>query len=412
MSRGPSAHGSWHYRAAQCSTGARALRYLSDALIELVDEGHPVVAGTADLQYSNGLVRFAKRASRPLHPVRHLRAEHGHRGGRARHHRPASLMWRPSRRSSRCSAASRSAWTSPTPALPVRLIGHHAGIALGFYGTSHHATEDLAIMRSIADLTVVAPADGPQLAAAIRATVDCIRSRSTSASGAARNPTSTPTTSSSSSARRSCIAKASDLTLIASGIDACIRRSQAADALRAQGRSVGLIDMHTIKPLDRDAILAAARRTRVLMTVEEHNVLGGLGGAVAEVLADAGCRRALRAPRHRRRIQPDRAADPSLSPLPARRRRHRGGRAGGAGMSRQFLSENPRAGAEQVLPGGHMSPSRKLGLPYVFVRAEAPTCSTPMASEHIDFHCGFGANVLGHCHPAIRQRVAQVGEAP
>src|SRR6185369_3465211 len=56
-------------------------------------------------------------------------------------------------------------------ALPVRLIGHHAGIALGFYGTSHHATEDLAIMRSIADLAVVAPADGVQLAAAIKATV-------------------------------------------------------------------------------------------------------------------------------------------------------------------------------------------------------------------------------------------------
>ena len=56
--------------------------------------------------------------------------------------------------------------------LPVRLIGHHAGITLGFYGTSHHATEDLAIMRRIAGLTVVAPADGPSLAAALRATVD------------------------------------------------------------------------------------------------------------------------------------------------------------------------------------------------------------------------------------------------
>src|SRR4029079_7410662 len=57
-------------------------------------------------------------------------------------------------------------------ALPVRLIGHHAGISLGFYGTSHHATEDLAIMRSISDLTIGAPAHGAQLAAAIRASVD------------------------------------------------------------------------------------------------------------------------------------------------------------------------------------------------------------------------------------------------
>src|SRR4029079_4156873 len=57
-------------------------------------------------------------------------------------------------------------------ALRVRLIGHHAGIALGFYGTSHHATEDLAMMRSIASLPVIAAADGPQLAAAIKATVN------------------------------------------------------------------------------------------------------------------------------------------------------------------------------------------------------------------------------------------------
>src|SRR5262249_43193838 len=56
-------------------------------------------------------------------------------------------------------------------AQPIRLIGHHAGISLGFYGTSHHATEDIGTMRSIADLSIVSPADGPQLSAAIRASV-------------------------------------------------------------------------------------------------------------------------------------------------------------------------------------------------------------------------------------------------
>jgi transketolase len=63
---------------------------------------------------------------------------------------------------------------------------------------------------------------------------------------------------------------------------------EAARALNAQGRSVGVIDMASIKPIDRDAILAAAARTRKMMTVEEHNVLGGLGAAVAEVLTDEG----------------------------------------------------------------------------------------------------------------------------
>ena len=62
----------------------------------------------------------------------------------------------------------------------------------------------------------------------------------------------------------------------------------AAEPLRAEGLAVGVIDMHTIKPLDAEAILAAASGTGLLMTVEEHNVLGGLGGAVAEVLTEAG----------------------------------------------------------------------------------------------------------------------------
>lgn len=66
--------------------------------------------------------------------------------------------------------------------------------------------------------------------------------------------------------------------------------------------------------------------------------------------------------------------------------------------------------AQAVLPGGHMSPSRKLGFPYVFTRAEGPYLYDADGRQHVDFHCGFGANVLGHCHPAIRKRVAEVGD--
>ena len=81
------------------------------------------------------------------------------------------------------------------------------------------------------------------------------------------------------------------------------------------------------------------------------------------------------------------------------------------------MSENPlhdnaalTRRAERVLPGGHMSPSRKLGFPYVFVRAKGAYLYDADGNEHVDFHCGFGANVLGHCHPAIQRRVAEVGE--
>ena len=66
--------------------------------------------------------------------------------------------------------------------------------------------------------------------------------------------------------------------------------------------------------------------------------------------------------------------------------------------------------ARRVLPGGHMSTSRKLGFPYAFVRAEGPYLYDADGVEHVDFHCGFGANVLGHCHPAIRRRVAEAAE--
>ncbi|WP_373064648.1 aspartate aminotransferase family protein [Gemmatimonas sp.] len=66
--------------------------------------------------------------------------------------------------------------------------------------------------------------------------------------------------------------------------------------------------------------------------------------------------------------------------------------------------------ALRVLPGGHMSPGRKLGSPYVFVRAQGAYLYDADGREHVDFHCGFGANVLGHCHPAIRRRVAEASE--
>jgi transketolase len=280
---GPVNADSWHYR--QINARAPGLGYLSNALIDLVREGHPIVAGSADLQYSNGLVRFAK-----AYPERFIQFGISEQN--------------------MVSAAAGLATTGLYPyvatfasflalltceqirtdlaysALPVRLIGHHAGITLGFYGTSHHATEDLAIMRSIADLTVIAPADGPQLAAAIKATVmhpEPIYFRI----GRGQEPVVYPDDTTFTIGKAITHFQGDMMTLIACGT--MLRPAKdAVAALRDSGLSVGLIDMPTIKPIDCDAILEAAFRSRLLMTVEEHNVLGGLGGAVAEVLADAG----------------------------------------------------------------------------------------------------------------------------
>jgi glutamate-1-semialdehyde 2,1-aminomutase len=79
-------------------------------------------------------------------------------------------------------------------------------------------------------------------------------------------------------------------------------------------------------------------------------------------------------------------------------------------MSSPARNASLTARAQRVLPGGHLSPSRRLGFPYAFVRASGPYLYDADGNEHVDFHCGFGANVLGHCHPAVRKRVAEVAE--
>lgn len=280
---GPVSADSWHYR--QLNARAPGLSYLSNALIDLARAGYPIVAGTADLQYSNGLVRFAK-----AYPERFLQfgiSEQNMVSVAAGLATTGLYPYVATFASFLALLACEQIRTDVAySALPVRLIGHHAGISLGFYGTSHHATEDLAIMRSIADLTVVAPADGPQLAAAIKATVrhpQPIYFRI----GRGQEPVAYPPDVEFTLGEGIVHHEGDALTLIVCGtmVHPAI---EAVTALRAKGLSVGLIDMPTIKPIDREAILAAATRSRLLLTVEEHNVIGGLGGAVAEVLADAG----------------------------------------------------------------------------------------------------------------------------
>ena len=257
---------------------------ISEALIELTDEGHPIVVTTADLKYSNGLVRFQEK-----HPERFLQfgiSEQNMVSASAGLATTGLLPYTATFASFLALLCCEQIRTDVAYCnQPVRLIGHHSGISLGFYGTSHHATEDLAIMRSIANMTVIAPSDPAQFGAAIRATVNHpgpIYFRA----GRGRDPVIYPDGVEFELGRGIWHARGNDLTLIATG-SSVHPTLEAAEQLRQTGISVGVIDMHTIKPLDRDAVLEAARSGRI-MTVEEHNVIGGLGGAVAEVLADAG----------------------------------------------------------------------------------------------------------------------------
>ncbi len=279
----PNSPNSWHYRELNMKNPG--LDHLSNGLISLVEAGRDIVAGSADLQYSNGLNRFAVRF-----PDRYFSFGISEQN--------------------MVSAAAGIATTGTMPyvatfasflglltceqirmdvaycALPVRLIGHHTGISMGFYGTSHHATEDIGTMRSIADLTIVSPSDGPQLEAAIRASADHDRPIYFR-TGRGREPDIYDPKADFVFGKAIEHAQGEELTIIACGLP--VHPSiQVARKLKAEGRSVGVIDMATVKPLDRDAVLAAAARSKVILTIEEHNILGGLGAAVAEVLAEEG----------------------------------------------------------------------------------------------------------------------------
>jgi transketolase len=170
--------------------------------------------------------------------------------------------------------------------LPVRILAHHAGVAMGFYGTSHHALEDLALTRAIPGLTVVSVADGPSTRAAIRATLDepgPVYMRL----GRGRERTVYETPPILERGRFINARAGSDAAIIATGITVA-PAIEAALSLAEEGISVRVLDAVYIKPIDAEAILAAARETGAILTVEEHSIVGGLGSAVADVLARSG----------------------------------------------------------------------------------------------------------------------------
>lgn len=170
--------------------------------------------------------------------------------------------------------------------LPVRICASHGGFGLAVGGATHHALEDVAIYRNMPGMTVIVPADGMEASEAVRAVMDLpgpsyIRlSRPTEPTVYTRfEPLIV------GKARR--VKTGKDLTFIAYG-GSVGYSLKAAEILAADGIDAGVVDMATIKPVDKRAILAATKESAAIMTVEEHNIIGGLGTAVAEVLAEAG----------------------------------------------------------------------------------------------------------------------------
>ena len=157
-----------------------------------------------------------------------------------------------------------------------------SGISLGVAGGTHHALEDLALMRSLPNMTVIVPADAEEAYQVTLATLDIDGPVYLRLGGRVEEPPVSSATFRLGRAAELCAGN--DVTVIACG--ALVEMSvRASDELRKDGIHVRVLNMHTIKPLDRDAILAAAAETRGIVTAEEHHLTGGLGGAVAELLA-------------------------------------------------------------------------------------------------------------------------------
>ncbi len=164
----------------------------------------------------------------------------------------------------------------------VKICATHAGITVGEDGASHQTFEDLALMRTIPGMTVVNPSDGVSAKLLLKQVVDfdgpCYVRL-----GRAAVPVFYDETADIKLGKGSVLRKGKDVTVIATGIMVA-EAMEAASQLAEEGVDVRVIDMHTIKPLDVDLIVEAAKETGKIVTAEEHSIIGGLGSAVAEVL--------------------------------------------------------------------------------------------------------------------------------
>ena len=173
--------------------------------------------------------------------------------------------------------------------LPVILVGGYAGLSDSFDGASHQSITDIAVMRAMPNMKVLVPADASEMKQAVKLGLEekgpvYIRS--------CRNATPELFENSApmemGKARK--IRDGKDLTIAVCGVPTYMAM-EAAEKLESEGISVDLLSFSTIKPLDEKAIVESISKTGKILSIEEHSIIGGLGSAVAEVLAKSGCRK-------------------------------------------------------------------------------------------------------------------------
>ena len=169
------------------------------------------------------------------------------------------------------------------PKLNVKICATHAGLTVGADGGSHQAIEDISLMRTLPNMTVINPADAKEAEAAVLAAIDYqgpvyIRL------GRAETKDIHDDSYHFEWGKAEVLCQGSDVTIFATGIMTA-KALDAAETLAKQGVQAEVINVHTIKPLDEETVIASAKKTGKVVTAEEHSIIGGLGSAVAEVLA-------------------------------------------------------------------------------------------------------------------------------
>ncbi|MCR4707488.1 MAG: hypothetical protein K5746_06015 [Clostridiales bacterium] len=170
----------------------------------------------------------------------------------------------------------------------VKIIATHAGISFGHAGTTHHCTEDFAIMRAIPNMTVICPADGIETSKAVQACIDVPGPVYVRIGRGFEPPCYESDQYDYEIGKAITMRDGTDLTIICCGIAVLQALNAAKTLAEYDGLSVRVINMHTIKPIDREAIIKAVVDTRRILTIEEHNIYGGLGDAVGSVIAESG----------------------------------------------------------------------------------------------------------------------------
>ncbi len=170
------------------------------------------------------------------------------------------------------------------PDLNVKIVASHAGITVGGDGASHQTMEDIALMNALPNMTVVVPADGPETYKAVLAVAER-HGPAYVRMGRGDVPVVTSKEERFEIGRAHILREGADVALVGTGqmVAACLL---AAEALKARGVSAKVIDLHTIKPLDVEALEKAARECGAVVTAEEHNIVSGVGTLVAAALAE------------------------------------------------------------------------------------------------------------------------------